>query len=82
VAGTGTIDPAGQVGAIGGIRQKLAGARNAGATLFLMPDVHCAEAQGFVPAGLTVAPVQNLDQALSVLAEWRAGKSLPTCPEE
>ncbi len=33
-AGTGTIDSSGHVGAIGGIRQKLAGAKDAGATFF------------------------------------------------
>ena len=80
VAGTGTIDPAGAVGAIGGIRQKLAGARGAGATLFLMPEVHCEEAAGHVPDGLTVVPVTTLQGALDALAAWRAGESLPTCP--
>lgn len=80
VAGTGTIDPAGAVGAIGGIRQKLAGARGAGATLFLMPEVHCEEATGHVPDGLTVVPVSSLQGALDALAAWRAGESLPTCP--
>lgn len=80
VAGTGTIDPTGAVGAIGGIRQKLAGARGAGATLFLMPEVHCEEAAGHVPDGLTVVPVTTLQGALDALAAWRAGESLPTCP--
>ena len=80
VAGTGTIDPQGSVGAIGGIRQKLAGARGAGATLFLMPEVHCEEAAGFVPDGLTVVPVTTLQGALDALADWRAGSALPTCP--
>jgi len=80
VAGTGTIDPAGRVGAIGGIRQKLAGARGAGATLFLMPDVHCEEAQGHIPDGLTVVPVSTLDEALDALAAWRSGGPLPACP--
>jgi PDZ domain-containing protein len=80
VAGTGTIDPAGAVGAIGGIRQKLAGARGAGATLFLMPEVHCEEAAGHVPDGLTVVPVTTLQGALDALAAWRAGETLPTCP--
>lgn len=80
VAGTGTIDPAGAVGAIGGIRQKLAGARGAGATLFLMPEVHCEEAAGHVPDGLTVVPVTNLQEALDALSAWRAGEPLPTCP--
>lgn len=80
VAGTGTIDPAGRVGAIGGIRQKLAGAKGAGATLFLMPDVHCEEARGHIPDGLTVVPVSTLDAALDALAAWRAGGPLPACP--
>ena len=80
VAGTGTIDPAGQVGAIGGIRQKLAGARGAGATLFLMPGVHCEEAQGHIPDGLAVVPVSTLQDALNALATWRSGGTLPTCP--
>jgi PDZ domain-containing protein len=80
VAGSGTIDPAGSVGAIGGIRQKLAGARGAGATLFLMPQVHCEEAAGHVPDGLAVVPVTTLQGALDALAAWRAGEPLPTCP--
>lgn len=80
VAGTGTIDPAGAVGAIGGIRQKLAGARGAGATLFLMPEVHCQEAAAHVPDGLTVVPVTTLDGALDALTAWRAQEVLPSCP--
>jgi len=80
VAGTGTVDPAGQVGPIGGIRQKLAGARGAGATLFLMPTVHCEEAAGHIPDGLTVTPVETLDDALAALDAWRAGEPLPSCP--
>jgi PDZ domain-containing protein len=79
VAGTGTIDPSGNVGAIGGIRQKLAGAREAGATLFLMPEVHCAEVEGRIPDGLTVVPVATLDAAIETLDAWRAGETLRTC---
>ncbi|MEY3733522.1 MAG: hypothetical protein RL347_881 [Actinomycetota bacterium] len=82
VAGTGTIDPAGSVGAIGGIRQKLAGARGAGATLFLLPEVHCDEATGYVPDGLTAVPVSTLQDAIDALAAWRAGDPLATCPAE
>lgn len=80
VAGTGTISPDGVVGPIGGIRQKLAGARGAGATIFLMPVEHCEEAQGHIPDGLTVVPVSSADEALDALALWRAGEPLPTCP--
>ncbi len=37
IAGTGELDPQGNVGPIGGIQQKIAGAREAGADLFLVP---------------------------------------------
>lgn len=67
VAGTGTIDPAGEVGAIGGIVQKMYGARSDGATLFLAPRANCREVAGNVPDGLTVAAVKTLDEAVDVL---------------
>lgn len=80
VAGTGTVDPSGQVGPIGGIRQKLAAAAGAGATLFLMPVAHCEESQGHVPEGLAVAPVATLTEAIDAIDAWREGRALPTCP--
>lgn len=81
VAGTGTIKPDGTVGPIGGIRQKLAGARNGGAELFLMPERHCAEAEGHVPDGLTVVPVATLTDAVEAVQAWVAGRPLATCPQ-
>ena len=80
IAGTGTIDPDGVVGPIGGIRQKLAGARGAGATLFLMPADHCAEAAGHIPDGLTVAPVASLSEAVDTIDEYTSGQPVPQCP--
>lgn len=80
VAGTGTITPDGEVGPIGGIRQKLAGARESGATLFLMPESHCAEAQGHVPDGLTVVPVGTLDDAIAAVEAFSAGSEVTSCP--
>lgn len=80
VAGTGTITPEGEIGPIGGIRQKLAGARNAGAELFLMPLQHCAEAQGYVPDGLTVVPVSTLTEAIDQMTAWVQGNPLDSCP--
>jgi PDZ domain-containing protein len=80
VAGTGTITPQGDVGPIGGIRQKLAGARSAGAQLFLMPEQHCAEAQGHVPSGLTVTPVTSLADAVKEMSHWVAGMPVTSCP--
>ena len=82
VAGTGTIDAAGTVGAIGGIRQKMYGARNAGADWFLAPKSNCDEVSGHIPAGLHVFAVGTLDDSLSALAKIKSGdtSSLPTCP--
>jgi PDZ domain-containing protein len=80
IAVTGTIDPDGGVGSIGGIRQKLTGARDAGAELFLMPRGNCTEAEGYVPEGLTVVPVETLADAIDALTAWRAGNELAACP--
>lgn len=80
VAGTGTIDPEGNVGPIGGIRQKLAGARDSGAELFVMPERHCAEAEGFTPEGLTVVPVATLAEAVDAITAWTAGEEVQACP--
>ena len=49
VAGTGTIDPEGNVGPIGGIQQKLVGAKRAGATLFVAPQDNCDDVEGEHP---------------------------------
>jgi PDZ domain-containing protein len=68
VAGTGTIDSQGNVGAIGGAKQKVVAARNAGARYFLVPDVK--ENRGPAQANrgsLTVVPVKTLKQALTFL---------------
>ncbi len=80
VAGTGTIAPDGAVGPIGGIRQKLAGARAAGAELFLMPQAHCREAADHIPDGLVVTPVSTLDEAVKAVELFTAGSQVPACP--
>ncbi|MBS1699394.1 MAG: PDZ domain-containing protein [Actinobacteria bacterium] len=82
VAGTGTITADGAVGPIGGIRQKLYGARSAGATYFLAPGSNCDEVYGHVPAGLTVVRTDSLSQsldALKVIADGGDVAKLPTC---
>jgi PDZ domain-containing protein len=82
VAGTGTIDASGVVGPIGGIRQKLYGARDAGATWFLAPKDNCDEVVGHVPSGLTVYSTGTLQQSLNALKAISSGKglsALPTC---
>ena len=81
IAVTGTIDSDGNVGAIGGPIQKMAGARHAGATAFLLPKDNCAEAMTAVPHGLRVVPITTLTGAVDVLKKIGAGDaSLPSCP--
>ena len=83
VAGTGTINQAGTVGPIGGIRQKLFGAERAGAKWFLAPADNCDEVTGHIPDGLTVFAVKTLDESLAALDAIRTGgdtSALPTCP--
>jgi len=81
IAGTGTIDVAGTVGPIGGIRQKLAGAARDGATWFLAPAANCGEVVGHVPDGLRVVRVETLHEAYEDVVAIGAGKAkdLPTC---
>ena len=73
VAGTGTIAGDGTVGAIGGIRQKLYGARDAGSEWFLAPAANCTEVVGHVPAGLSVFAVATLDDAIAAMDAIREG---------
>jgi PDZ domain-containing protein len=80
VAGTGTIAPDGRVGPIGGIEQKLVGARRGGATLFLAPDTNCsAVLSTTVPEGLTVASVSTLSDAVEAVEAYAAGKPVTPC---
>jgi Lon-like protease len=81
IAGTGTIDVSGQVGPIGGIRQKLEGARRDGAAWFLAPASNCGEVVGHVPDGLHVAKITTLNDAREAMTAIGAGKgeSLATC---
>ncbi|SMH46806.1 PDZ domain-containing protein [Rathayibacter oskolensis] len=83
VAGTGTIDAEGEVGAIGGIRQKMFGAVDAGASYFLAPADNCGEVVGHVPDGLEVLSVSTLDEALAALQGIAAGDTadLPDCDD-
>ncbi|MGE0297210.1 MAG: PDZ domain-containing protein [Dehalococcoidia bacterium] len=79
VAGTGTIDSAGTVGEIEGIRFKMLAAREAGATVFLVPDGNCEEARGEAPDGLQTVRVADLTGAVKALDEIRSGGTPPSC---
>src|SRR5581483_6867163 len=65
IAGTGEIEVGGKVDAIGGIQQKMIGARNAGATVFLAPASNCNDVKNAIPAGLRVVKVSTLSQAVT-----------------
>lgn len=81
IAGTGEISVDGTVGPIGGIRQKMRGARGAGAEWFLAPADNCDEVRDNVPDGLTDVRVATLAQAQDAVKAIAAGKasSLPHC---
>ena len=81
IAGTGTVDPDGTIGAIGGIKSKMYGALRSGAKYFLAPSVNCEDVVGNVPDGLQVIKVANLKDSLNALKAIREGNqaSLPTC---
>jgi Lon-like protease len=79
VAGTGEIAPEGQVGPIGGIPLKMLRAREAGASVFLVPADNCAEAAQRDPAGLELVRVATLADAIHALDEIRAGQRPRGC---
>lgn len=80
IAGTGEMLSAnGAIGAIGGIQQKTAGARAAGATVFLTPASNCADAAGSVPAGMRLIKVSTLAGAVHALRALAAGQPVPSC---
>ncbi|KHL17106.1 PDZ domain-containing protein [Mumia flava] len=81
VAGTGTIDLEGSVGPIGGIQQKIAGAVDEGASVFLVPAANCDEAAALDDPGAVLVEVATFDDAvdaLGVLADDPDG-TVPTC---
>ena len=79
IAGTGTIDPAGKVGAIGGIALKMIAARDKGASVFLAPADNCGDVTGNVPDGLQVVKVSTLHEAVGDLEKLEKGQSVPGC---
>ncbi|WP_328440352.1 hypothetical protein OHA71_31175 [Streptomyces sp. NBC_00444] len=80
VAGTGTIDADGTVGAVGGVALKTQAARRDGATVFLVPKDECGDAESELPEGLRLIPVTTLKGAVSALVALESGKgSVPSC---
>jgi PDZ domain-containing protein len=79
IAGTGEIEVNGAVDPIGGIQQKMAAARAAGATVFLAPADNCSDTARSVPPGLRVIKVSTLRGAIAALKAVKAGQPVPSC---
>ncbi|WP_405872321.1 MULTISPECIES: PDZ domain-containing protein [unclassified Streptomyces] len=80
IAGTGTIDDDGTVGAVGGVALKTQAARRDGATVFLVPKAECSDAKSELPKGLRLVPVTTLKGAVNALNSLESGKgSVPSC---
>lgn len=80
IAGTGTITPDGAVGPIGGIKQKIAGAEDGGATVFLVPSANCAEA-ATADTAMTLVDVETMQQAIEAIETLADNPEaeVPTC---
>ncbi len=80
IAGTGTIEADGRVGAVGGVALKTQAARRDGATVFLVPKDECADAKSELPAGLRLIPVTDLKGTVGALKALGSGKGgVPSC---
>lgn len=81
IAGTGTMDSDGRVGAVGGIQEKMAAAARDKASIFLLPKANCVDV-GQVPSGLRPVPVESLagaTEALQRLADPATAASVGGC---
>lgn len=76
IAGTGSIDGVGVVGAIGGITHKIAAAREGGAEMFLVPADNCSEALTADAGDMKLVSVGTLGDAVEALDDPDAA---PTC---
>lgn len=72
IAGTGTISPDGSVGPVGGVRHKIAAARDRGAALFLVPRDNCEDATTVSPGAMRLIVVDSLAAAVAAIEEYRA----------
>jgi PDZ domain-containing protein len=75
VATTGTMDPSGAVGPVGGVEQKTISVRRAGATLFLVPSSEYDEAKKYA-GDMRVESVDTIDDALRVLTSIGGGTTV------
>ncbi|HHX76980.1 MAG TPA: PDZ domain-containing protein [Firmicutes bacterium] len=81
IAGTGTVDLNEEIGAIGGVKQKVIAAEASGAEIFLVPEENYDEALKTAKK-IKVVAVKNLQEVLDYLktleeeTSWREGEKL------
>lgn len=68
IAGTGTVNPDGTIGAIGGVRQKVVAAEAAGARYILVPVDNYESALTAQRDRIEIVPVASIEEALEFLA--------------
>jgi PDZ domain-containing protein len=73
IAATGTIDPAGNVGDVGGVAQKTVAVERAGAVAFFVPKQEYQAAESVAGGKLQVISVTSLQQVLSILQQRFGG---------
>jgi PDZ domain-containing protein len=83
VAGTGEILPDGSVGPIGGIAQKIAGARDDGAELFLVPPDNCQDVDDVDNGDMQLVLAKTMHDAVVALEAWAKDRDadLPSCSD-
>ncbi|GAA2338152.1 hypothetical protein OKJ48_36370 [Streptomyces kunmingensis] len=80
IAGTGTIDDDGKVGAVGGVSLKVQAADRDGATVFLVPKAECADAKASAPKSMRLIPVSTLRGTVTALTDLEKDSgSVPSC---
>lgn len=84
VAGTGTIDAKGHVGPIGGIQQKIVGARDAGAQLFMVPPDNCSDALQAPNGDMRLVKATTMHDAVASIEAWAKDHDadLPSCSDK
>jgi len=67
VVATGTVDPLGNVGPVGGMEQKSHAVMRSGADLFVVPSSQVEQAQSVLGEMVDVVAVDTVDDALQIL---------------
>ena len=70
VAGTGTIEIDGSVGPVGGVKQKVIAAKNAGANLILVPTANFDDVQSYIDEDTSIDSVDTFNEALNLISEY------------